>query len=185
MALQTIYADADLSGNATNPENAVGAPDDVFTTNLADSWTNSWNVPNVEGLLATQQVVVRLRRSGPEAEPSATINIRSGGAIVGTKPNTVVLSTTGEDFVVDFDGTGLSGPLSVEVVAARDGGRDKRTIQVDAITWFADLAVFLGSTFQTFDGGGWVPGTLKRYDGGAWVPAQVQKYDGSQWQDVA
>jgi hypothetical protein len=194
MATQLLYATAHSSGNVTTPANALGAPDDTFTTDtLNASWTSRFAMgdPSTVTPAGTQTVSVRVRKNGSGGgTPTITaVNLFDGSTSVRNLLGATadVTSDTGMDVEVTFTASEVANPNNVEiqlVTAGAGAGGSRRCVQLDAITWTADdNAAVAGTTLKTWTGSAWTPGELKRWTGSAWVGARLKRWTGSEWAD--
>ena len=150
----TLYFTSHVTGSVSDPNNALGAPDGVFTTDGNDniSWTSEWQFGTVTGDAVprtTQTVTLRVRKGSNSGNPEVTsIRVRQGSAyatfnLLGS--SVTVSSTTGADIVVTFDGSVLTAVTgtSLEVVTSAAGGAPtaRNSVEVDAATWDAAYVV--------------------------------------------
>ncbi|PKP85823.1 MAG: hypothetical protein CVT80_00310 [Alphaproteobacteria bacterium HGW-Alphaproteobacteria-2] len=141
----TIHAASHVTGTVATPNNALGPPDGVWTTdvNVNVSWTSRWRltaVPDAEPV-GTQTVILRVRKGSNSGNPSVTaVTLWEGGTQVATisGASATVTSTTGTDLQYTFDGAILNGLVDVDVQVATAGvggsGSARNAVQIDAIT---------------------------------------------------
>lgn len=151
MAIETVYADAHITGTVTTPENAVGSTTGTWagSVNVNVNATSRWSMANPVNPLtagATQSVSVVTRKGSNTGNPSVSVNLWQNGALVqALVPATAITSTTGETLIGTFstasvaDGTGVE----IEVVIVGNGGKGTvvNSAQVDTIAWAADTTV--------------------------------------------
>jgi hypothetical protein len=147
MSTATLYAVSHVTGSASSPDNALGAPDGVWTAdgNANASWTSRWRLDVVAGAFTpsgTQTVILRVRKGTNSGNPSiATVTLWQGGTQVATISSgaVTVTSTTGVDQSYTFAGSLLSGftdvDIQVAITAAGGGGTVRNSVELDAITW--------------------------------------------------
>jgi hypothetical protein len=140
---------ASVSGNVLSPANALGPPDDVWTTNTDNSsWTHRWRLDGVSealGAVGTQTLTLRLRKAGATANGNPTVDsvtlIQGGATHVIRSTAFSVTSLTGQDLVITFSGTLLDGLENVDIeiatTAAGGGPANRAAVQIDAATWEA------------------------------------------------
>lgn len=165
MTVETLYADASVVGSVTGPENALGAPDNVWTTTTGNTnWAHRWSMQNPVNpvMTGTHTITVRARKEpGQSGTPSIIVYliINNGGVDTNVKTlvaSTSVTSTTGQDFSGTFTNADIAAygnPTHVEVTvdATSAGGSPsaRTTVQVDAITWTGDFSSTSSVTSST------------------------------------
>ena len=149
---ETTYlaAVSHLTGDVSSPDNALGAPDGVFTTdgNTANTWTSRWAMATLAGSIDPsahlQTLILRLRKGTNTNDPSVTALrvLQSGTDITGNllaTAHVITATGAGADLGVTFAGHLLNGiaGVSVEVVTAANGGGPsaRNAVELDAITW--------------------------------------------------
>ena len=148
MEQDTLYLASFVSGDVSTPNNALGAPNGVFTTdgNENVSWTAEWAFETVTGLaqsVGTQTLTLRVRKGSNSGNPSVTsVRIRQGGDYVTANllsSSQTISSTSGVDLPVEFSGSVLDGVsgASVEIVtvSATGGPAARNAVEIDAATW--------------------------------------------------
>ena len=144
MATEILYADAVLTNSSgANPENALGAPNGVFTTNADQTnWQTNYSIANPQFPLltgATHTVTVTLRRSASAGtNPSFSVDLYQGGVLVkNLVPTTTPTSTTGTTYSGTFNTSEISSGAAIEVYFSAVGGggnpANRRNVQLDAI----------------------------------------------------
>lgn len=148
---ETLYATSHISGSASTPANATGAPNGVATTDSGNvSWTSRWAIGDPSGNLSgTQSITVRAREAGGSSSGAKiTVTLYENGASVTTLVSSETL-TGGTAFTdygpYTFDGSLISNSANVEIEisAATSGGgpSNRRTAQIDSITLLAEVAL--------------------------------------------
>ena len=157
MATTNLYFVSSISGSVTNPENALGAPNAVFTTdeNVNTAWTHEWALDTVSGsAIGTQTFTLRVKKGSNSGDPTVTsIILKQDGVAVTANllgSDFTVTSTTGEDIQVTTSGTFATiANLSLEIVTSGVGGSPsaRNAVSIDAVTYLAD---YLAGIFGTF-----------------------------------
>jgi trimeric autotransporter adhesin len=147
MSTATLYAVSHVTGSASSPDNALGAPDNVWTSNgnAATSWTSRWRLDIVAGAFTpsgTQTITLRARKGTNSGNPSiASVTLWQGGTQLATISGgaVTVSSTAGVDETFTFAGSLLTGftdvDIQVAITAAGGGGTVRNSVELDAITW--------------------------------------------------
>lgn len=150
MATEIVYADAVVTAGAANSQNALGAPDGVYTTDAGNiNWTARWSLGNpTDPDLAQieQSVTTRVRKDSTNSgNPTFNINIYVGGTQAYSSPTITVTSNAGAD--VQFLWTPPSAAMDasavdVEVISTSAGGSPsvRNSLQIDAITAVIETA---------------------------------------------
>ena len=157
MATTNLYFVSSISGSVTNPANALGAPNSVFTTdtNSNTSWTHEWALDTVSGsAVGTQTFTLRVKKGSNNGNPTVTsIILKQDGVAVTANllgSTFTVTSTTGEDIQVTTSGTFATiANLSLEIVTSGATGSPstRNAVSIDAVTYLAD---YLAGIFGTF-----------------------------------
>ena len=151
----TLYFVSHVTGNVSTPNNALGAPDGVFTTdaNTQTNWTSRWRLDTVAGSNqpnGTQSITLRMRKGSNSGNPTvSSVTLYQGGVSLGaltlTSGSTTISSTTGQDLVYEFSGSLLAGMVDVdiEIATAGAGGTpgQRNAASIDAGTWAAAYQV--------------------------------------------
>jgi hypothetical protein len=149
MAIETLYATSHITGNFTNPDNALGAPDGVWAgvVNANTNATSRWAIGDPVNPLTsgTQTIGVLLRKGSNSNNPSVVIRLFENGSLVKTLvASTSVTSTTGQTLSGTFTASEITNRDDIEVEVAVTGvggsGTARNSAQVDSITWTADTA---------------------------------------------
>ena len=148
---ETLYATSHITGSASTPAAATGAPNGATTTDSGNvTWTSRWAIGDPSGSLSgTQSITVRAREAGgSSAGAKITVTLFENGASVATLVSGATL--TGGTALTDygpytFDGSLISNSANVEIEisAATSGGgpSTRRTAQIDSITLTAEVAL--------------------------------------------
>jgi hypothetical protein len=145
MPSQLLYATAHSAGNVSTPANALGAPDDVWTTDtLNASWTSRFAMgdPSTVTPSGTQPVLVtaRINSSGGGTPQITEINLFSTSTLVRNLLASPVNVTATHSLEVTFDASEVANLNNVEIQIVTTGagsGGSRRCVQLDAITWTA------------------------------------------------
>ena len=148
MATSALYFVSSVSGNVSTPDNALGAPDGVFTTdaNSNTSWTQRWRLDTIAGasVAGTQSVTLRMRKGSNNNNPSvSSVELFQSGVSLGVltlaSGSTTISSTTAQDLVYEFDGALLvdSVDVDIEISTSGVGGSpsNRNAASIDATTW--------------------------------------------------
>lgn len=171
MATETLYATALTAGTVSTSNNALGAPNGTFTTDVDNvSWTARFAMGNPVGNTAngTHTITLRVRKETGNGTPSVTsIRLFAGTTDLGliTSGSTNVTSTTGADVAAPFADTILDGydlsTIEVEIVTAGVGGSgsNRTCVQLDGITWSGDFTTASTPNTGSASGGATWAGT--------------------------
>ena len=151
MAVETLYADAPVSGTVAGADNVVGAPNGTWTTTTGNSsYLHRWAMANPVQTSAadgTHTITVRAKKeAGQSGTPKISIiTIYQGGTVLHTvTTGWSITSTTGQDVSISFPGNLITSPndIDVEINVSSAGGSPsaRTTVQIDAITWTASFA---------------------------------------------
>jgi hypothetical protein len=154
MTVSTLYFVSHVTGSVSTPNNALGAPDGVFTTDTgATSWTSRWRLDTVAGSLVpfgTQTLVLRLRKNtsgGGNPTVNSVVLYQSGSSVATIQSTSfAVTSDTGENLSITFAGSLLSSLVDVDIQIAtstQGGGANARAVQIDAATWTANYGALI------------------------------------------
>ena len=180
------YLSSLVSGDIATPNNALGAPDGAFTTNIDnEDWEATYLFDAHAELDGEQTITLRVRKQEGTGNPTLNMYIQEDGQNTAQLPSAVVTSLTGEDIVANFTPIDPNAQIGIYMTCSAVGGSPnaRASVQIDAITWDAVEFVFLGSTINTWQGS-WVAGKLKYWDGAEWLGARVQRWNGSGWENV-
>lgn len=180
MALETLYADAHITGNVKNPDNALGPSDNLWAgdVNVNTSFTSRWSIGNVVNPLKPEhtlhEVAVFARKGTNTNNPTISITLFESGTAVRTLiSDATVTSPTLHWFTGTFSTSEIENADNIEVgisVTGVGGSPTARnSAQIDSIRVTVDTQV---ST---------VP-VMKRWNGTAW-DAVILKY-GPTWSIV-
>jgi hypothetical protein len=146
MPLATLYASSHVTGSCPTPQNAVGAPDGIWTTggNTNTNWLNRWGMQAVAGATTptgTATVTIRVRKGSNSGNPLIN-NValwRNNAKIADiSSGNFTVNSTTGMNAVYTFAASlipSLEGvQFEINQTGAGGGGTTRNCTEVDAIT---------------------------------------------------
>jgi hypothetical protein len=159
MSTATLYAVSHVTGSASSPNNALGAPDNVWTAdgNQNNSWTSRWRLDAVAGSFqpsGTQTITLRVRKGTNSGNPSiSSVTLWQGGTQIATISGgaVTVSSTAGVDETFTFDGALLTGftdvDIQVAVSAAGGGPTARNSVELDAITWDAAYSSIVDVSF--------------------------------------
>ena len=188
-----LYFTSSVSGNVADPANALGAPDNVWTTDTGNTnWTHRWRLGSPGGnyiATGTQTLVLRVRR---DSTGGTDPTINSVTLIQGAN-STVIRSTSyvpgnGDDLTITFDSSILNGLENVDIELATSGGggspANRRSVQVDGATWQANLTLIESTMINTWNGTAWVQGSLKKYNGTTWVGVILKRWNGTAWENA-
>lgn len=195
MATADLYLTSTVSaGSIGSPANALGAPNGVYTTDTTkNAWTARWTLDAIAGTNivsnAGHTISIRARKSstGGADVTIETATLYQGATTIPliTSPVTVTgTGVPGQDVVVGFDGTLLTGLENVEIQiqgSGAGGGPNERGCEIDAVTWTADYTALFGVPMNVYQGGQWVGGYLKYYDGIDWVEKPAKVYQSGVW----
>jgi hypothetical protein len=147
MPFASLYFVSHVTGNVSTPDNALGAPDGICTTdeNAATSWTSRWRLDSRIGVAdGVQSITLRMRKGSNSGNPTvSSVRLFQGGSVLATlslaSGSTTITSTTGEDLVYNFAGSLLTGLVDVDIevaTASAGGGPTARNAAcLDAGTW--------------------------------------------------
>lgn len=142
MATGTVYATSHITGTATTPTAAVGAPDGTFTTDADNiTWTSRWAMGDPVGnLTGTQTITFTARKETGTSDPTISANLYQNGTLISSLlASTSVTSATSQTFVATFNGSVISNgaAVEIEVTGTQTGGAAsaRSTVQLDAIKW--------------------------------------------------
>lgn len=148
MATQTLYLASSVSGNLTNPNNALGNTPTTWAgavnTNTSDLHTFRLGNPTSALGPGTQSITMRVRKGSNTNNPTVTARVLDGETVLANPGATTVTSTTGQDVTFTFtvpDGTN-SQNLSFEYTMTASGGSGsaRNSAQLAMVTWVADVA---------------------------------------------
>lgn len=193
MATTTVYFASHLIGNINTPNNALGAPDGTYTTNIDNSsWTSQFQFTDVGSnatATGTQTITIRCRKQDGTDNPTIdTVKIfdlaTEGAEILGGA--TAVTSLTQQDIVINVDGSNFPSPLvdvGLEIATTAAGGSPSRraAVQIDSVTWDVNYTESTTSQLKYWNGSSWVLKPLKRWNGSSWADTALKRWDGSQW----
>jgi hypothetical protein len=178
MATANWYFVSHVTGTVSTPNNALGAPNGVYTTdaNTATNWTSRWRLDTAgPGFSATgtQSITLRMRKGSNSGNPTvSSVSLYQGGSLIGAltlfSGSTTISSTAGQDLVYQFDGSILAGIETVDIEIATTGAGGgpavRNAASIDSGTWAAnysvlsknqsvnftldDVVVFIGQTLQ-------------------------------------
>lgn len=162
MATETLYATSHITGSCLTPNNALGAPNAVFTTNSGNSsWTSRWAIGDPVDPLSTANASVTVRMGKPSTgggTPTVTITLYENGSSVAVLASGVSMpdSTSTDLGPYTFAQSLISNRNNVEIeiaVSGNGGGPNQRTANVDSITVAFDTATL--TTVGTSVGSAW------------------------------
>lgn len=136
---ETLYATSNIANNGcTNPTNANGTPDSVYTGNTgASTWDARWAIGNPSNAISgTQNGVIYWKKDATAGvDPTATLELWENGSLVSTLLSSVTLSDATFSSAFSFNATSITNKDNVElrVAATASGGSptNRRTVQVD------------------------------------------------------
>jgi hypothetical protein len=149
MTTSNLYFVSHVTGNVTTPNNALGAPDNVWTAdgNLNNSWTSRWRLGTVADSEATgtQTIVLRVRKGGNTGNPSITsVTLWQANTQIATLSggSSAVTNTAAADREYTFNGNVLNGTMTnvdiqVAVSGATGGPSARNSVEIDSCTWQA------------------------------------------------
>jgi hypothetical protein len=149
MATETLYADAHITGNVTNPDNAIGNTPSTWAgvTNANTSATSRWSLANpVDPLAAGQTHTLScvVRKGSNTGDPSVVLTLFDNGTSVKGSGSVTVTSTTGQTVSVTFTTSEVSNGANVEaqlaITGAAGGGTARNSAQVSHFTFTAETA---------------------------------------------
>ena len=149
MAVETLYAASLSSGSISTPANALGAPNDTWTTDADNtSWTAvfTMDAPVNNNLDGNQTVVVRARKETGSGTPTLDVTITHPtlGTIGTASGVSLTAGGTGQDVTVNCGTiTGVSSAgVTVSLTGTASGGGPavRSTPQIDGITWTANTS---------------------------------------------
>lgn len=145
--IEELWADAHLAGTVTNPANALGVTDGVFTTDSGPTnWTSRWSMENPANTPTGEQTIKIIARTDNPTGNTPTIdsvNLYENGVLVqqviGSTP--ITAGTSGQELVGTFDASAIvNGDLvEIEIVTTGQGGppASRSAVQIDSINWEA------------------------------------------------
>lgn len=168
MATETLYLNRSISGNATDPGNALGPQDNVWAGSLFGPWRHLWGFPNPQqDMLAAgqQKITVFMSYGGTK---STRFRIYRGRELLLDHS----LPVSGQSaYVLEWSDPGGSShdiQLDVEVTSPVQIGDG---VLIDAATWTALLQDDAPpSPWSVWEGGVEVPVTMSVFEGGVEVP---------------
>jgi hypothetical protein len=149
MTTSNLYFVSHVTGNVTTPNNALGAPDGVWTAdgNLNNSWTSRWRLDTVADneAVGTQTILLRVRKGSNTNNPTITsVTLWQNGTQIATisSGTITVTSTAGVDQSFTFNGSVLNGTMTdvdIQVAVAGQGGSGtaRNSVEIDSCTWQA------------------------------------------------
>lgn len=144
---ETLYAtDTAESTNTVLPGNAHGAPDTIWTANsgTTPNWSCRWNMGNPSAALSgTQTVTIPVKKdSSGGNDPNLRVDLYETGVFRRTLFDAAIAFA--QDVVVTFDGSEAGGSgvqFRLDCTGGGAGGpTNRRSVQVDAIVWAAEVA---------------------------------------------
>lgn len=151
MAAETLYASAFVSGTLSTPGNAVGAQDNVYTTDVDNvSWTALFDMGNPVGNTANgdHTFTLRVRKETGSGTPVLNaISLYQGGVLVVEHVIDRAVTVTGLQIVSEIfteaemrQVTDLSQlQIHLRTTGAGGSGSARTTVQLDSITWTGDF----------------------------------------------
>jgi hypothetical protein len=159
MTIQTVYADAHITGNFANPDNAVGNTPLTWAgqLNVNSNYTSRWSLADLTPDLttgATQTIRILARKGTNSGTPTITINLYENGSLVAEiLASTNITSIVGQTLVATFLSSQITNKnnVEIEVVQTSAGGSPsvRNSAQIAYIQWDADV-----DTSQKHTGGG-------------------------------
>lgn len=148
MAIETLYADAHITGTFSNPANAVGPADGNWAgdLNANASYTSRWSMANPTGQTpqGTHTISVLARKGSNSGTPTIQINLYRNGVLIrsGSAQN-VTDSTFGQEILQTFSAADLEpvNDVEIEVVQTGVGGSPstRNSAQIELIEWEGDF----------------------------------------------
>jgi hypothetical protein len=151
MSTETLYATSLVSGTVSTPANALGAPNNTWTSDTGNvSWTARFAMANPVGTQAngTHTITIRARKvSGQSGSPtiSSVTLYENGTSFATVSTGGFSITTTSQDVANTFDSALLAGrnlaDIEIEVVTSAAGGSPstRTPVQIDSITWNGDF----------------------------------------------
>lgn len=142
-----VYATSHITGNVSDPDNALGLPDGVFTTdgNQQNNWTSRWAMDGIDPgaqPVAEQLIIVRARKGSNSGDPEITvIDLWENGVFVaaGVVVNGLVTETDEQQVTATFDGYLITNPddVEIEITATRVTGSPstRNSVEITSIGW--------------------------------------------------
>lgn len=147
---ETVYFGSSITGGVSSPNNALGAPDGVFTTDTGNTdWTHEWEFESMGGdfdLIGTQSVSMVFRKdSSGGGNPTVTgAYVRKNGSTIGANriASTDITSPASQIITFDFNENISSAGLALQITTSGTGGppADRRAVQLDGVTLTANRA---------------------------------------------
>lgn len=140
---EILYASSHLSGNFSNPNNALGATDNAWAgvLNASTSATSRWAMSNPVNIPEEIQTISVLCKKGSNSgNPTLAIKLYENGSLVSTILSaTSVTSTTGQVLQATFSVDSISNwdNVEIQIVVVHVGGSPsvRNSAQVDSIRW--------------------------------------------------
>lgn len=80
-----VYADAHLVGTVASPANVLGAPNDTWSSNAAESWDSRFSMADPSAPLdGLQTVSIEVRKDSGTGSPTITVELWENGVFVKT-----------------------------------------------------------------------------------------------------
>lgn len=141
---ETKYAVQHVRGSFTNPNNALGSPNNTWA-GLVNSSTSQqsiykMDVPTAPITRGESSITVICKKGSNTGSPTLTVNLYEGNKIVGVLlDNVPVQHSASQGIVADFDLRSITdyNNIYIEVISnAVSGARDySNSVQIDAIVW--------------------------------------------------
>lgn len=141
MADQTVYFASSISGDATNPNNAVGSGTGTWAggpINSGTSWIHQWGLTNpTENQLRAelQTITLWLRKGTNSGNPTIVVRVLRDGAELANSGSRTISSSTGQGIQVSWTPTAgeSSQGISVEIACTAAGGSPgvRNSVEID------------------------------------------------------
>lgn len=159
MTTENLFATAVLdTATLLTPNNCLGAPDGVYTTNVDQSpWSTRLEMGNPVGNQAngSHTVTLRVRKDAGTGTPTiSTVSLfdSATGLTIGARSVAAsITSTTGQDVVATFTQAEMralsslaNANIDIVTTAIGGGGSARTCVQLDAVTWSGDFTTVAG-----------------------------------------
>ena len=152
MSIETLYADAHLTGNFANPNNALGNTPSTWAgvANTNSTEQSRWSMADPVSPLtasATQTIRILARKGSNSGNPSITVNLWDNGTLVREIEAGVPITDTGSGQVIEgtfaTEEVSSGANVQIEVIGIFVGGSPsaRNSPQIAYIEWLADVTV--------------------------------------------
>lgn len=138
------YATSHITGDWTNPDNALGAADAMWAgvLNSNINYTSRWAIGDpVNALTGTQTVNVLARKGSNSATPTLQVNLYENGTLVQSViATTDITSTSGQTISGTFDASAITDRTLIEIEVIQTGVTGSPTVRNTAQIDYIELS---------------------------------------------